>query len=118
MSLSPLASAIYDVLRPMVPSPDAAITYSDLAAELKKKHSYDLDGSDPTLHEALGEIVHACKAKQLPALPAMVVRKKEKSPGFGYYPVAHPAAKDDAAKKAAWESEIDGVRKATYPPSL
>ena len=71
------------------------------------------------LANALGELVKACRAKGLPAISAMVIRYRERIPGPGYYPVAHPAEASDTAKAMiAWGIEMEKVRTTTYPTTL
>jgi len=121
MPLSPLADAIYDILQPRVPSLSPEITYEDLVARLPAlPPPYSgVDVQDSRLSDALGEIVTACRAKGLPALAAVVVRKDTKMPGNGYYPVAHPTAGDDRVQQAiAWGNEMLMVRKTRFPATL
>jgi hypothetical protein len=121
MNLSPLAQAIYAILQPRVPSWTPEIAYEDLVARLPPlPPPYDdIDVRDPRLSDALGEIVVACRAKKLPALPAIVVRKDTRMPGIGYYPVAHPAAAGDRVQEAlAWGNETLVVKKTPFPVTL
>ncbi|MDX9975559.1 MAG: hypothetical protein RBU21_21415 [FCB group bacterium] len=121
MPLSQLASDIYDVLRPMVPNPTAEITYHDLVTRLGSlpAPNQNLQPRDHRLDEALGEIVTQCRARHLPALPAIVVRSDERVPGPGYYPMAHPDVADDQTQAMiAWGNEIQQVRRTTYPQTL
>jgi len=121
MPLSQLASDIYDILRPMVPNPTAEITYHDLVARLGPLPvpNQNLQPRDRRLDEALGEIVTECRARDLPALPAIVVHSEDRIPGPGYYPMAHPQVADDRARAMiAWGNEILQVRRTTYPQAL
>ena len=121
MPLSQLASAIYDILQPMVPSPNADIAYHELVDRLGPlpAPNHDLQSRDPRLDEALGEIVTECRARELPALPAIVVRSDDRIPGPGYYQIAHPdVAHDRALAMIDWGNEVVRVRQTTYPQIL
>jgi len=121
MPLSQLASDIYDILRPMVPNPTAEITYHDLVVRLGPlpAPNQNLQPRDHRLDEALGEIVTQCRARQLPALPAIVVHSSDGIPGAGYYAMAHPHVADDRARAMiAWGNEVQQVRRRTYPQTL
>lgn len=121
MALSRLASEIYQILRGLVPGPDVEITYANLVAQLRPVASPEpeLGPRDPRLHEALGEIVTECHSNDLPALPAIVVRKACGTPGKGYFRVAHPgAAHDTALSMIEWGKEVLDVRRTTYPDAL
>jgi hypothetical protein len=121
MPLSQLASDIYDILRPMLPNPNAEITYHDLVGRLGPlpAPNQDLQARDPRLDQALGEIVAECRARDLPAISAIVVRADGRIPGPGYYPTAHPdVAHDIARAMIAWGNEVQRVRSTTYPQTL
>lgn len=121
MPLSPLADAIYRILQPRVPALSPEITYEDLVARLPAlPPPYSgVDVQDRRLSDALGEIVIACRAKGLPALAAIVVRKDTRMPGDGYYPVAHPAAGNDRVLQVlAWGNEMLLARKTQFPATL
>lgn len=121
MPISRLASEIYQILRTLVPRPDAEITYANLVAQLgpMPQPNEELHPRHPRLHEALGEIITECRSNDLPVLPAIVVRKKCRTPGPGYYTTAHPEdAHDIACSMIAWGKEVLDVRQTTYPTSL
>lgn len=121
MPLSPLAKAIYDILQPRVPSWSPEITYEELVALLPPLPApyTDISVYDPRLSAALGELVAACRTKNLPALPAIVVRKDTGMPGVGYYPVAHPTAgKDRVLQVMAWGNEMLKVKATPFPTTL
>lgn len=123
--MSPLALAIYAVLRTLVPSRgDSRVSYSDLLSRLPEQLAH-LDLEDPAhrndLSEALGEIVLACRAAGLPALSALVVRLDGGElgyPGPGYYGLAHPEAAGELEQLAAWGRELEAAKGATYPERL
>lgn len=123
--MTPLALACYSILRQLVPSDsDARLSYSDLLAELPPAFGY-LDLQNPQhrneLSAALGEIVTACRAARLPALPALVVLRDGDElgyPGPGYYPIAHPGVDDQLMQEVAWGHEVEAVQQTTYPPAI
>lgn len=119
--LTALAAAIFAVLRNRVPSPAGQITYDDLVHRLGAlpPPNAGLSARDPRLDAALGELVRACRANNLPAISALVVRADTGQPGVGYYPVADPAtANDDALRTIAWGNEMLLVRATNYPTTL
>jgi hypothetical protein len=121
MVLSDLATAIYDILRDLVPGADAEIAYSALVERLGPlpPPNSDLAPRDPRLDDALGALTHACRQFDLPAISALVVHKDDHIPGPGYYPVAHPDIADNTAEAmVAWGHEIEQARATTYPNCL
>lgn len=120
--LSALAKAIYEILRTLVPDDLADISYSDLVSRLgpMPPPNQDLEAHDVRLDDALGELVHACRAQNLAAIAAMVVFKDDpRVPGAGYYKTAHPQeARNNVLAMIAWARELEAVRKTTYPPML
>src|SRR5437660_676539 len=116
--MSPLAGAIYDILRGRTPLPDPRITYAELAEQLR-----DASGEFEYVHHrsrelyaALAEVGKECRRRRLPPLPALVVRADTGRPGAAYYQgkcsgTVHPG---DAV--AAWREDLEAVRRATYPP--
>lgn len=116
--MSPLALLIYDKLKVRVPGPRPELSYTDLVTQLPSPYA-DLSPDSEVLASALGELVRACRERGLPAISAMVVRHRERVPGPGYYPVAHPnEASDTAMAMIAWGIELSNVRVATYPDTL
>jgi hypothetical protein len=116
--MSPLAIAVYDRLRLRVPAKRPELSYTDLVSQLPPPYDH-LDPDSEVLAAALGELVRACRGQQLPAISAMVVRHRERVPGPGYYPVAHPDEAGDSAKAMiAWGTELEKVRVTTYPVAL
>ncbi len=103
MSLSPLASAIYKVLRRRVRTKQKSITYAELATSLDYRHS--THPRSPRLHAALTEVTEACRSHDLPALPAIVWRAGTHRPSDGYFKVAHPRATTEEAQHSAWQRE-------------
>lgn len=111
--MSPLATAIYKHLRKTLRT-KSSLTYRELAEAVSTHHR------SPAFHAALTEVTSACRARELPALPAMVWSATTRAPSAGYYKAAHPRARTDAAQYAAWEREHAAVVRnaATFPPTL
>lgn len=114
--MSPLARAIYKQLRRRVTETtrgpqlqDAklrSITYAELAVELGRQPTpIPTHPRSSKLHAALGEVARACRAANLPCLPAIVWRRDTHRPSEGYYAVAHPRARSRKARVEAWERE-------------
>lgn len=110
--LSPLARAIYKLLRKHLRAKRASITYGELARELVADPAASptsiapaVHPRSPKLHAALGEVTRACRAAGLPCLPAMVTRRDTERPSDGYYRVAHPRVRSEQGRVAAWERE-------------
>src|SRR5438034_895818 len=84
--------------------PALSITYQDLIDQLPRSWR-DMSPRSQELNDALAEIVAACRANDLPALPAVVITAANGRPGNGYYYVAHPGVQSDDEKREAWEAE-------------
>lgn len=116
--MSPLAKLVYDRLRVRDPALRPELSYTELVEQLPSPYAGLSPDSDVLAH-ALGELVQACRDRDLPPISAMVLRHRERVPGPGYYPAAHPNEADDPAKAMiAWGIELTKVRVATYPPAL
>lgn len=116
--MSPLATEIYKQLRRRVRTVQPAITYGALAELVGKRHP--THRRSRTFHAALGEVARACRAHALPCLPAIVWSATHHRPSAGYFEVAHPRARTDAARRTAWEREHAAVIRdaARYPVTL
>lgn len=118
--MSPLATAIYAILRNRVPArwQDAMITYGDLCIALTP-HGYSVGPRSHRLWDALGEIVVWCRTETPPLepLPAIVVRKDWSAPGMAYYSIAHPriAMDDTPQQMIAWGRAAQAVCITRYP---
>ena len=85
--MSPLAEAIYEILRRRIGRDDPRITYKELAAELRD-FSDEFEYAhqrNPQLYVALGEVGQECRLKRLPPMPALVVRADTRRPGEAYF---------------------------------
>jgi hypothetical protein len=101
--MTPLARQIYQRLLRRLRSSNSSITYGELAASLDYRHA--THPRSPRFHAALTEITSACRMRRLPILPAIVWRAGSRHPAIGYFKVAHPDARTDAARLAAWARE-------------
>ena len=116
--MTPLAKQIYKHLLRRVRANKPSITYGELAHAISARTP--VHHRSPTFHAALGEISEACRAHQLPCLPAIVWRNDIRRPGDGYYGYAHPRSRTDSARIAAWEREHEAVLRDSkrYPDVL
>ena len=105
--MTELANEIYKELRRRVRAQQGAITYRELAAAVAA--TTPIHHRNPKLYAALGEVSEACRSADLPCLPAVVWSASLKRPADGYYAVAHPRARSEKARVAAWEREHERV---------
>jgi hypothetical protein len=115
--LTSLAEDIYNLLRERVPAPahrDPCITYSELVGLLSPNHKI-VDGRDPRLAQALGDLVRLCQQKGWPLVSALVVRADSRRPGAGYHDVACPDEHDEAKQEIGWANELARVKQYVYP---
>jgi hypothetical protein len=115
--MSPLAEAIYLILRSRTFLSEPRITYKDLAAELRD--------SDPAfehvhhrhqqLYVALGEVGAECRRLRLPPLPALVVRADTKRPGAAYYTARIAGRPYRGEQIRAWRQDLEAVKGTRYP---
>ena len=112
--MTALALAIYTQLVRHLRGKHPSITYGELAAKL------EVHPRSPSFHAALTEVTDACRAHQLPCLPAIVWRSGTHRPSTGYFAAAHPRARTDRSRLAAWEREHAEViaAAARYPAML
>jgi hypothetical protein len=116
--MSPLAEAVYEILRGRLTTADARITYAELAGELRDT-SDEFEfvhhrGQD--LYAALGEVGKECRRLRLPPLPALVVRADTGRPGEAYYAGKRSGVVHKDDRIAAWRRDLDAVTSAKYPP--
>jgi hypothetical protein len=112
--LSPLAHEVYRKLVQHLRANHESITYGELATAL------EIHPRSSKLHDALGEVTVACRARGLPMLPAMVWRSGAHRPSDGYYKVAHPRTRSFKAQVVAWEQEharVIGAERTSWPAS-
>src|SRR5262245_19311653 len=112
--MSPLAAAVYDILRRRTTLADPRITYAELAARLRdwsEEFEY-AHHRNRELYTALDEVGAACRRLKLPPLPALVVRADTGRPGAAYFDGA--AFRDEQV--TAWRRDLEAVQQARYPP--
>ncbi|MGH2930310.1 MAG: hypothetical protein ACRDL8_19055, partial [Solirubrobacteraceae bacterium] len=103
ISMTPLAQHIYQQLRRRLRSKRPSITYAELANSLD--YRFSTHPRSRRLFAALTEVSLACRERDLPCLPAIVWRSGVRRPSTGYYKIAHPRARTEAARLAAWQRE-------------
>ena len=116
--MSPLAEAVYSILRVRVGRPDPRITYAELARMLRET-SEDFDHihhRSRELYAILGEVAQVCKRLRLPSLAALVVRADTRRPGEAYYQGRTPPLRSRGEKVSAWRQELEAASQAVYPP--
>jgi hypothetical protein len=111
--VSPLAEAVYAILRLRLPSPDPRISYAELAAQLRdaSEEFEFISHRSRELYAALAEVGQACRLLELPPLPALVVRADTRRPGDAYG--GGPCTGERAA---AWREDLEAVKRASFPP--
>ncbi len=116
--MSPLAHEIYRQLVRHLRHGKPSITYAELAVLVSKRHPVHHRSS--SFHKALGEVTAACRSAKLPCLPAIVWQASGNCPSLGYYKAAHPRARTDDARLAAWEREHIAVLRGadSFPAAL
>jgi hypothetical protein len=116
--MSPLAEAVYDILRRRVAADDPRITYAELARQLRDiSDDFDtITHRSQQLYAALCEVGDECRRLRLPLLPALVVRADTRRPGDAYYEGTSGGAVYKGEKVAAWRRELEAVTQADYPP--
>lgn len=116
--MSPLAAAVYDILRLRVRLRDPRITYAGLAEALRD-HSGEFEyvhHRNRQLYAALAEVGRECRRLKRPPLPALVVRADTRRPGEAYYEGRCTGRAFRGEKVAAWRRDLEAVKRASYPP--
>jgi hypothetical protein len=113
--MNPLAAAVYEILRGRVGLPEPRITYAELARQCRESDEAfeTVTHRSRELYAALWEVGNACRRLGLPPLPALVVRADSRRPGDAYYEGMPPLRPDE--RIAAWQRDLDAVRRAAYP---
>jgi hypothetical protein len=114
--MSPLAEAVYGILRLRVASPEPCITYAELARTLRDaSEAFEtISHRSQELYTSLVEVGQECLRLGLPPLPALVVRADTRRPGAGYHaPPAVGVSRGESA--AAWREDLEAVKRTEYP---
>jgi hypothetical protein len=116
--MSPLAAAVYDILRRRTSRQDPRITYAELAGQLRARSEEfaDINHRSRPLYAALGEVGKECRRLRLPPLPALVVRADTRRPGAAYFEGGCTGMVYRGDKVAAWWRDVEAVKQAAYPP--
>lgn len=115
--MSPLAKAVYTILRRRLKQADPRITYGELAAELREHDSFErITHRSQPLYAALCEIGSACSKMGLPPMPAIVVRADTRRPGDAYY--EGMTQKYRGERIAEWQRDLEAVRAGKFPRRL
>ena len=114
--MSPLAEAIYEILRRRVGQADPRITYAELARALRDTAATfeHLTHRSRDLYAALWEVGGLCQKLKLPPLPALVVRADTRRPGDAYFEGMTLTYQGE--RIAAWQRDLQAVCQAVYPP--
>jgi hypothetical protein len=115
--MSPLAKAIYTLLRQRTSLPDPRVTYAELT-ELLREHSEEfaeVHHRNRQLYAALWEVGDECRRLGVPLLPALVVRSDTRRPGEAYFAGSAAGRGYRGERIAAWRKELEAVRRTSYP---
>jgi hypothetical protein len=114
--MSPLAEAVYSILRVRPGSADPRISYAELSRalhEASEQFEY-INHRSRELYLALGEVADECLRLSLPSLAALVVRADSRRPGDAYY-AGMDSELSRGERIAVWREELEAVEKAEYP---
>jgi hypothetical protein len=117
-AVSPLAEAVYALLRLRTAQPDPRLTYSQLSEQLREtaeEFAY-VNRRSRELYAALAEVGAECRRLRLPPLPALVVRADTRRPGAAYFEGGCSGLVYRGDEIAAWREEVEAVKRTTYPP--
>lgn len=116
--MSPLAEAIYDILRRQASLVEPRLTYAELAERLREtsEEFFHIHHRSRPLYAALGEVGKECRRLRLPPLPALVVRADTGRPGAAYFGGKCTGIIYRGEKISAWRKDVEAVKRATYPP--
>lgn len=136
--MSPLAAAMYQVLRMRLPKPiarKALIDHAELISELYRYPDapQDLDPRDPRIDDAAAELVQPCRDANLPLISSLIIHSDTREPAPSYYAAAHPPTQPPTQPHASpetppetsreshrelWEAELKEVIMTFYPAKL
>lgn len=116
--MSPLAEALYTLLRSRPGLEEPRITYAELARQLREtseEFEY-ITHRTRQLYAALGEVANECERLEKPSLAALVVRADTRRPGDAYYQGMGPRLRFRGEQVNAWREELEAVKENEYPP--
>jgi hypothetical protein len=115
--MSPLAAAVYDILRLRTRLYEPRITYAELARQLRDRADEfeHITHRSRELYAALVEVGAECRRLKLPPLPALVVRADTKRPGDAYSEGTCTGTVSRGDQIAAWRRDLEAVKGARYP---
>lgn len=116
--MSPLAEAVYEVLRRRTSLAEPRITYADLARAVRDAAGEfeHVTHRSRQLYVALTEVGAECRRLGLPPLPALVVRADTRRPGDAYYAGKCAGIVSAGDAIAAWWHDLEAVKGSAYPP--
>jgi hypothetical protein len=117
VAVSPVAEAVYALLRVRTALPDPRITYSELSEQLRDRAEEfaHVNRRSRELYAALTEVGKECRRLKLPPLPALVVRADTRRPGAAYFEGGCLGLVYRGDKIAAWREEVEAVKRTRYP---
>jgi hypothetical protein len=117
IDVSPLALAIYKILRKQARRAEPRITYAELAAQLREQsEAFEfIYHRSQQLYAALGEVGKECRRCRLPSLPALVVRADTRRPGSAYFEGKCSGMVYKGERISAWRNELEAIKRTRYP---
>ena len=115
--MSPVAEAIYEILRRRLSLADPRITYAELAGQLRETaEAFEfIHHRSRELYAALNEVGQECRRLRLPPLPALVVRADTRRPGAAYHAGRCSGLAFEGQRVASWQEDLDAVKRTAYP---
>jgi hypothetical protein len=115
--MSPMAEAIYEILRRQIGRDDPRITYKELAEALRDfSEAFEFaHHRNPQLYAALTEIGKECRRSRLPPMPALVVRSDSRRPGEAYFAGKRFERLYKDERVNVWRRDLEAVKRACYP---
>jgi hypothetical protein len=117
IDVSPLAIAIYKILRGRARRAEPRITYAELAAQLREgSEAFEfIYHRSQQLYAALAEVGKECRRCRLPSLPALVVRADTRRPGSAYFEGKCSGIVYKGERISAWRKELEAIKRTRYP---
>jgi hypothetical protein len=115
--MTPLGTAVYDLLCLRPGLDDPRITYKELARALREgfEEFEFITQRSQQLYRALDEVANECKRQKLPSLAALVVRADTRRPGDAYFEGTSQGLPLKGERIAAWRRELEAVKQTVYP---